>query len=65
MNLPANAEDAGSIPRSRRSPGGGNSNPLQYSCVKNPMGKRVWWPQSVGLQRVRHDPVTEQQLESN
>ena len=64
-NLPANAEDAGSMPPSGRSPEGGNGNPFQYSCVKNLMDKRAWWPQSVGLQRVRLDLVTEQQLESN
>ena len=34
-NPPMNAGDAGSIPRSGRSPGGGNGNPLQYSCMKN------------------------------
>ena len=34
--------DAGSIPGSRRSPGGGNVNPLQYSCMKNPMDRGVW-----------------------
>ena len=32
---PANAGDAGSIPGSRRSPGGGHGNPLQYSCLEN------------------------------
>ena len=32
--------DAGSIPRSGRSPGGGHSNPLQYSCLENPHGQR-------------------------
>ena len=36
-NLPANAGDAGLIPESGRSPGGGNGNPLQYSCLGNPM----------------------------
>ena len=39
-NLPANAgdvRDTGSVPGSGRSPGGGNSNPLQYSCLENPM----------------------------
>ena len=44
-NLPANAEDvrdAGSIPGSGRSPGGGHGNPLQYSCLKNPMGRGAW-----------------------
>ena len=33
-----NAGDLGLIPRSRRSPGQGNGNPLQYSCLENPMG---------------------------
>ena len=39
-NLPANAGDVGdasSIPRSGRSPGGGNGNPFQHSCLENPM----------------------------
>ena len=34
--------DAASIPGSRRSPGEGNGNPLQYSCLKNPMDRRAW-----------------------
>ena len=41
-NLPSNARDAGdtgSIPDSGRSPGGGNENPLQYSCLKNSMDR--------------------------
>ena len=33
----------GSIPRSGRSPGVGNGNPLQYSCLENPMDRRAWW----------------------
>ena len=44
-NSPANAgeaRDAGSIPRSGRSPGGGNGNPLQYSCLENLMDGEVW-----------------------
>ena len=44
-NPPANAgdgRDAGTIPRSRRSPGGGHSNPLQHSCLENPMNKGAW-----------------------
>jgi len=32
-----------SIPGLRRSPGGGHSNPLQYSCLKNPMDRGAWW----------------------
>ena len=39
-NLPANCKNPGSIPGSRRSPVVGNSNPLQYSCPKNPTDKR-------------------------
>ena len=41
-NPPANAGDAGLIPGSRRSPGGGNGNPLQYFCLENSMNRRVW-----------------------
>ena len=38
-----NAGDLGSIPWLRRSPGGGNGNPLQYSCLKNPVDRGAWW----------------------
>ena len=44
-NLPANAGDAGNvglIAGSGRSPGGGHSNPLQNSCLKNPMDRGAW-----------------------
>ena len=41
-NLPANAEDADSIPRLGGSPGEGNSSPLQYSCLENPMDRGAW-----------------------
>ena len=34
--------DVGLIPRSRRSPGGGHGNPLQYSCLENPMDRGAW-----------------------
>ena len=37
-----NARDAGSIPGSGRSPEGGNGNPLQYSCMENPMDRGAW-----------------------
>jgi len=37
-----NVGDLGSIPESGRSPGEGNGNPLQYSCLKNPMDGRAW-----------------------
>ena len=42
-NPPADARDAGSIPGSGRSPGEGNANPLQYSCLENPMDRGAWW----------------------
>ena len=44
-NPPANAgdvRDLGSIPGSGRSPGGGHGNPLQYSCLENPMDRGAW-----------------------
>ena len=41
-NLPANAGDSSSIPGSERAPGGGNGNPLQYSCLENPMDREAW-----------------------
>ena len=44
-NPPANAgniRDAGSIPELGRSSGGGHSNPLQYSCLENPMDRGAW-----------------------
>ena len=37
-----NAGDPGSIPGSGRSPGQGNGNPLQYSCLENPMDGEAW-----------------------
>ena len=45
-NLPANIGDAGdkgSIPGLGSSPGGGHGNPLQYSCLENPMDRGTWW----------------------
>ena len=41
-NLPANVEDTGLIPGSKGSPGGGNGNPLQYSCLENSMDRGDW-----------------------
>ena len=43
------------IPRSGRSPGGGNGNPFQHSCLENSMDREPGELQSTGLQRVRHD----------
>ena len=45
-NPPANARDmrdTGLVPGSGRSPGGGHGNPLQYSCLKNPLNTGAWW----------------------
>ena len=51
-----NAGDLGSIPGSGRFPGEGNGNPLQYSCLENPMDRGAWCRLlSMGSQRVRHD----------
>ena len=48
-NLPASAGDAGSILRSERSPGEGNGNPLQYSCLGDPMDRGAWWVTVLGV----------------
>ena len=42
-NPPANAGDVGSVPGLGGSPEGGNGNPLQYSCLKNPIDREAWW----------------------
>ena len=42
-NLPASAGHLGLIPGSGRSLGEGNGNPLQYSCLGNPMSRGAWW----------------------
>ena len=41
-NLPANTGDTSSVPGSGRSPGKGNDNLLQYSCLENPMDRGAW-----------------------
>ena len=48
-----NAGDPGSIPGSRRSPGEGNGNPLQYSCLENPMDRGAWWATVQGVTKSR------------
>ena len=47
--------DACSIPGSERFPGGGHGNPLQYSCLENPMDRGVWQATVHRVLRVRHD----------
>ena len=49
------ARDMDSIPESRRSPGGGEGNPLQYSCLENTMDKGTWQATVHRSQRVRQD----------
>ena len=58
-NLPANAGDVqfqslGSIPGLGRSPGGGNGNPLQYSCLENPKDRGARWATTRGV-TIGHD----------
>ena len=50
-----NAGDLGLIPGLGRSPGEGNGNPLQYSCLENPMGTGAWKVTVYGVARVGHD----------
>ena len=50
-----NTGDSGSIPGSRRSPGEGNDNPLQYSYLENPMDREAWWATIPGSQRGGHN----------
>ena len=56
-----NSGDPGSIPGSGRSPGEGSSNPLQYSCLENPMDGEDWRLRSKRSQRVAHNWATNSQ----
>ena len=51
--LAYNAEDLGSIPGSGRSSGEGNDNPLQYSCLENPVDRGAWWATVHGVIKSR------------
>ena len=51
-NSPANTGDTGSIPGSGISPGGGNGNPLQYSCLENPKDRGTWWATIHGVAKL-------------
>ena len=48
-NLPANAKNVGSIPGLERSPGGGNGNLLQYSCLENSTNRETQWATDHGV----------------
>ena len=52
------AGNLGSIPGLGGSPGEENGNPLQNSCVENPMDRGAWWATVHGVARVRHDLAT-------
>ena len=54
----SNVGDLGSIPGSGRSPGEGHGNPLQYSCLGNPMDRGAWRATVHGVLRVKHDVAT-------
>jgi len=61
-NLPANAgdvRDMGSIPGLGRPPGVENGNPLQYSCLKNPMDRGAWWATVHGVSELDMTEVIE------
>ena len=53
-----NVGDLGSLPGSGRSPGEGNGNPLQYSCLENPMNRGAWRATVHGVARIGHDLAT-------
>ena len=64
-NPPASAGDIGSIPGLGRSPGVGHGNPLQYSCLENPMERGAWQATAHGgHKRMRHDLRIKQQHHS-
>ena len=54
-NLPTNAGDVSSIPGLGRSPGEGNGNPLQYSCLENPVDRGACQATVYGIARVGHN----------
>ena len=53
-----NAGDPGSIPGMGRSPGEGNGNPLQYSCLGSPVDRGAWQATVPRISRVGHDLMT-------
>ena len=58
-NPPASAgdlRDVGSIPGSGQSPGGEHGNPLQYSCLENPMDRGAWWAKVHGVAKSLENP---------
>ena len=67
-NLPDNAgdiKDVGLIPGFGRCPGEGNSKPLQYSSLGNPMDRGAWWASPWDHKRVRHDLMIKNYSKNN
>ena len=56
------AGDKGLIPGSERSHGGGHGNPLQYSCLENPMDRGAWWATVQGITQSRTRLSTAQHM---
>ena len=61
QNLPVNAGNAGSNPGWERSRGGGNGNPLQYSCLENPVDRGARWAAVPGVVKESNMTGTEQE----
>ena len=61
-DIACNMGDPGSIPGSGRFPKEGNGNPLQYSCLENPMDRGAWQATVHGVARVGHDLETKSSL---
>ena len=65
--IAGDAGDSGSILGLGRSPGGGNSNPLHYSCLGNPMDRGAWWATVLGVGKAsdvtKHSKVLEEIIE--
>ena len=60
-----NAGDLGSISGSGRFPGGGNDNPLQYSCLENPLDRELWKATAHGVTKNLHNWATKNNLNVN
>ena len=60
-----NAGELGSIPGLGRSPGEGNGNPLQYSCLENPMERGAWKATVHGVTRVGHNLANKEREREN
>ena len=56
--MQADMRDSSLMPGSGRSPGGGHGNPLQYSCLENPVDRGAWQATVHGVTRVGYDLVT-------